>query len=42
MSNYDDGSFDVYICPVCQEEYDDFRDMMICYKSCSVGGKEDE
>jgi hypothetical protein len=43
MSSYDDGSFDIYRCPECTEEYTEFEEMMACWKSC-VGHveKEDE
>jgi len=34
MSIYADGSFESYICTECKEEYDDFRDMIRCYKNC--------
>lgn len=33
MTSYDDGSFDLYICPECKEEYTDFEEMIDCYKS---------
>lgn len=34
MCSYDDGSFDLYICPECKEEYTVFEDMMLCWKDC--------
>jgi hypothetical protein len=41
LANYDDGSFDIYTCPVCTEEYTEFEDMMACWKLC-VGFAEKE
>jgi hypothetical protein len=32
MATYDDGSFDLYICPIFNEEYTIFEDMKDCYK----------
>ena len=42
VSDYGDCLPDLYICPMCREEYEHFRDVMNCYKNCSVGGKDNE
>lgn len=33
MEKNEDGSFNIYICPECKEEYYEFEEMVECWKS---------